>query len=46
MIKAKSLSDPDYQSESLQLDFLLAEGIKLIQQFSGEVWTDYNYHDP
>ncbi len=46
MIKAKSLSDPDYKSESLQLDFLLAEGIKLIQQFSGEVWTDYNYHDP
>jgi hypothetical protein len=26
--------------------FLKEEGIKLIQQFSGEVWTDYNDHDP
>src|SRR5690606_15977597 len=26
--------------------FLRNEGIKLIQQFSGKIWTDHNLHDP
>ena len=35
---------PAYQS--MQYDFLREEGIKLIQDLSGDVWTDYNVHDP
>ncbi|RDC62685.1 hypothetical protein [Adhaeribacter pallidiroseus] len=27
-------------------DFLRKEGIKLIQDLSGKIWTDYNTHDP
>lgn len=46
MNEPKFLSSGDYQKESLQYDFLLAKGIELIQQFSGQNWTDYNYHDP
>ncbi|MEO1434289.1 MAG: hypothetical protein AAFV80_02050, partial [Bacteroidota bacterium] len=26
--------------------FLRAEGIRLAQQLSGKIWTDYNHHDP
>lgn len=25
---------------------VLAEGIEILQKLSGEVWTDYNHHDP
>jgi hypothetical protein len=27
-------------------DFLRREGIRLVQELSGKVWTDYNTHDP
>src|SRR5436190_19622754 len=27
-------------------DFLRKEGINLIQNVSGDIWTDYNTHDP
>lgn len=27
-------------------DFLRKEGIRLIEQLSGKIWTDYNTHDP
>ena len=30
----------------VSFDSLRSEGIKLIQQLSGKVWTDYNLHDP
>ena len=30
----------------LGFDSLRSDAIKQIQQFSGEVWTDYNLHDP
>ena len=46
MIEPKFIKDEDYERESLQYDFLLAKGIELIQKFSGQHWTDYNYHDP
>jgi hypothetical protein len=32
--------------KSLRYDFLFEEGLKYAQKFSGDVWTDYNYHDP
>ncbi|WP_340200023.1 hypothetical protein [Ascidiimonas sp. W6] len=31
---------------ALSYDFLREEGIKLIQQMSGDSWTDHNTHDP
>ncbi|SMO48711.1 hypothetical protein [Gracilimonas mengyeensis] len=39
--------DPDKKPDH-QLDFkkLREEGIHYIEQFSGDIWTDYNSHDP
>jgi hypothetical protein len=34
--------DPD----GLDFDGLRKEGIRLVQEMSGDVWTDYNLHDP
>ena len=34
--------DPD----GLDFDGLRKEGIRLVQEISGDVWTDYNLHDP
>ncbi len=34
------------QSHSLDFAFLRQHGIALIQQLSGDTWTDYNLHDP
>lgn len=31
--------DPEYEA-------LLIEGIRLLQQYAGKLWTDYNEHDP
>jgi len=30
----------------LRYDLLFEEGLKFAQQYSGKIWTDYNYHDP
>lgn len=35
-----------YDTISQSYDLLLQEGIEWIQKFSGQQWTDYNYHDP
>ena len=32
--------------EGLDFEALRAEGIRLIQEVSGDIWTDYNLHDP
>ena len=32
--------------KSMDFFFLREEGIRLIQELSGKVWTDYNPHDP
>ena len=31
---------------SMDFEFLRAEGIRRIQEMSGNIWTDYNSHDP
>lgn len=31
---------------SMDFFFLKEEGIKLVQQLAGQIWTDYNPHDP
>lgn len=45
MISSKGISR---QVGNITLDFirLRDEGVKLIQAMSGDVWTDYNLHDP
>ena len=32
--------------KSMDFDFLKAEGIRRIQEMAGNIWTDYNEHDP
>ena len=32
--------------KSMDFFFLKEEGIKLVQQLAGQIWTDYNPHDP
>src|SRR5512135_2536437 len=34
--------DPD----GLDFDGLRKEGLRLVQEMSGDIWTDYNLHDP
>jgi len=46
-MKRKNVLNTDpYPTKSQRYDELLNEGISLIQKFSGDKWTDYNYHDP
>ena len=46
------MNEPKFLTEITDLnlssdyDLLLKEGISLIQKFSGNKWTDFNYHDP
>ena len=42
----KELNTEKYSSKSQRFEELLEEGIFHIQNFSGDNWTDYNYHDP
>jgi hypothetical protein len=46
MIKPKFINKEDYSSRSLDYDELLKQGIEFVQRFSGNQWSDYNYHDP
>lgn len=46
MIQPKFIQKEKYDSTSLNYDDLLEEGIKLIEKYSGNQWSDYNYHDP
>nr|WP_321236374.1 hypothetical protein [uncultured Psychroserpens sp.] len=44
--KNQSISKEIDVSKSLNFKSLREKGIDLIGRFSGEVWTDYNVHDP
>ncbi|HSH20235.1 MAG TPA: hypothetical protein VLA03_07265, partial [Draconibacterium sp.] len=46
MKQSVSFSGNDVQSTSLNFKELRGKGLKYIQELSGEVWTDYNSHDP
>ena len=46
MIEPKFIYKDKYSSKGLDYDLLLQQGIELIQKFSGNQWTDFNYHDP
>ena len=44
--KIESLRKNLELSEGLDYQFLLEKFTTLTQQYSGDIWTDYNYHDP
>lgn len=48
MIEKRSISIEKNKEQPASLDFksLRQDAISLIQQLSGNVWTDYNLHDP
>ncbi len=46
MNEPKFLTEINDLNISSDYDLLLIEGISLIQKFSGNKWTDFNYHDP
>lgn len=46
MIEPVNFTKPEFKSDSLNYDLLLERGIALAQGYSGEIWTDYNHHDP
>ena len=46
MTEALSIKRRKSGQSDVSFDSLRSEAIKLIQQLSGEVWTDYNLHDP
>ncbi len=46
MIEPVTISNNTSLPPGMDFDFLREEGIKRIREFAGEVWTDYNTHDP
>tara|TARA_B110000977_G_C11091728_1_gene497192 strand:+ start:22382 stop:25147 length:2766 start_codon:yes stop_codon:yes gene_type:complete len=46
MVEPTNFTKPKFKSETENYDLLLEKGISLIQNLSGEKWTDFNYHDP
>lgn len=46
MTKPKFILPDQYATKSQRYDELLEEGIEWVQKFSGNLWTDYNFHDP
>ncbi len=46
MEKSASFSGNEVESKSLDFSKLREKGLEYIQELSGDVWTDYNSHDP
>lgn len=46
MQKAQTVSKASYDVHSLDYEWLREKAMAFAQQFSGNTWTDYNYHDP
>lgn len=46
MKKSVSFSKEDVESTSLNFTELRERGLEYVQELSGDVWTDYNSHDP
>lgn len=46
MKQSASFSGNEVESVSLNFSVLRERGLKYIQELSGDVWTDYNSHDP
>ncbi len=41
-----SISANPPENKGLDYAYLRAEGVRLLQAYSGRIWTDYNEHDP
>src|SRR6185503_18430255 len=46
MAEPLTISPDEHANEGLDYASLLANGIALVEQLAGDVWTDYNEHDP
>jgi len=46
MKKAQTVSRENYEHPSLDYEGLREKALFFAQQFSGNIWTDFNYHDP
>ncbi|MFO0468426.1 MAG: hypothetical protein ACK5ZX_03875 [Bacteroidota bacterium] len=46
MKKAQTVSKAKHDIQSLDYELLREKAMAFAQQFSGNTWTDYNYHDP
>ncbi len=46
MKKAQTVSKENYAQPSLNYEWLREKALHFAQQFSGNIWTDFNYHDP
>ncbi len=46
MVEAPSIPRRKAADDELSFDSLRGEAIKLLEQVSGQTWTDYNLHDP
>ena len=46
MNEPKFLKEIKNPKKVIDYESLLRDGISLIQKFSGNKWTDYNFHDP
>ena len=46
MATAAAISPDPPKNKGLDYAYLRTEGIRLVQQLSGSIWTDYNEHDP
>jgi hypothetical protein len=44
--KSTTISKRPLEPKNLDYDFLFNEAIRYLQQLSGDIWTDYNIHDP
>lgn len=46
MKKSTTISTRSLEPKNLDYDFVYNEAIRYLQQMSGDIWTDYNIHDP
>jgi hypothetical protein len=46
MAKGKGISREKPPFKSMDYDFLRRTGVEFAQKYSGDIWTDYNDHDP
>ena len=46
MIEPVTISHQEPANEGVDYAKLKEEGLKLVQQLAGDIWTDYNEHDP
>ena len=46
MKKSKTISKHPPESKNLDYDYLYNRALNYLQEMSGDIWTDYNLHDP